>query len=87
MPLDQNPHQTVTRFGYVIFSTYAGGFSVLQMQQIMLVYIPPKIKMSFIWKDDFFAKIGKSNVAIFRRVVQEYTQSYSFGGRIKLIIC
>ena len=25
---------------------------------ILLVYIPAKIKMSFIWQDDFFAKIG-----------------------------
>ena len=29
----------------------------------------------------------QSNVAIFNRVVQAYTQAYSFGGRIKLIIC
>ena len=35
----------------------------------------------------FFAKIDKSNVAILPRVVQAYTQSYSFGARIKLIIC
>ena len=35
----------------------------------------------------FFAKIVKSNVAIFPSVVQAYTQPYSFGGRIKLIIC
>ena len=55
---------------------------------ILLVYIPAKIKMSFIWKDDFFfAKIVKSNAAIFPNVVQAYTEPYSFGGRIKLIIC
>ena len=29
----------------------------------------------------------QSNVAIFPSVVQAYTQPYSFGGRIKLIIC
>ena len=29
----------------------------------------------------------QSNVAIFSSIVQAYTQSYSFGGRIKLIIC
>ena len=34
MPLDQNPHQTVTRFGCVDFSMYARGFSVPQMRQI-----------------------------------------------------
>ena len=63
---------------------------------ILLVYIPCKIKMSFIWKDDLFfvAKIGiiyksfdQSNVAIFPTVIQAYTQPYSFRWRIKLIIC
>ena len=48
---------------------------------ILLVYIPAKIKMSLIWKDDFFAKIGIPSV------IQAYTQPYSFDGRIKLIIC
>ena len=32
MILDQNPHQTVTRFGCVGLTMYAGGFSVPQMQ-------------------------------------------------------
>ena len=41
--------------------------------------------MSFIRKDDFFfAKIGIFCKSI---VVQAFTQAYSFGGRIKLIIC
>ena len=42
---DQNLHQTVTRFDCVGFSMYA---------TILLVSIPAKIKMSFIWKYDFF---------------------------------
>ena len=62
---------------------------------ILLVYIPAKIKMSFIWKDDlffffFFAKISifcKSIAGPLPSVVQGYTRPYSFGGRIKLIIC
>ena len=58
---------------------------------ILLVYIPAKIKMSFIWKDDFFLTKSTSSVsrsvAIFPSVVQVYTQPNSFGGRIKLIIC
>ena len=58
---------------------------------ILLVYIPAKIKMNFIWRDDFFfAKIGifcKSISVPLPSVVQAYTQPYSFGGRIKLIIC
>ena len=56
---------------------------------ILLVYIPAKIKMGFIWKDDFFAKIVifcKSVAGPIPSVVQAYTQPYSFGGRIKLII-
>ena len=70
MPLDQNPPQTVTRFVCVGFSMYACGFSV------------PKIKMSFIWKKDFFLLKLASSVSR----SQAYTQLYSFGGRIKLII-
>ena len=57
---------------------------------IFLVCIPAKIKMSFIWKDDFLCQIGifcKSIACPFPSVVQAYTQPYSFGGRIKLIIC
>ena len=57
---------------------------------ILLVYIAAKIKMRFILKDDFFlpnpASVGRS-VAILSSVVQVCTQQYSFGGRIKLIIC
>ena len=45
---------------------------------ILLVYIPAKIKMSFI--------LPKSASSLSRNVVQAYTQPYSFGGRIKLII-
>ena len=36
MPLDQNRHQTVIRFGCVSFSMYACGFFVPQMRQICL---------------------------------------------------
>ena len=38
----------------------------------------------------FFVKIGifyKSIAGLLPSVVQAYTQPYSFGGRIKLIIC
>ena len=54
----ENLRQTVTGIGYVGFSMYACGLSVAQSATILLVYIPAKIKMNFIWKDDFFAKIG-----------------------------
>ena len=87
MPLEQNPHQTVTRFGCVGFSMYACRFSAT----ILLVYIPAKIKMSFIWKDDFF--LPKSEFSVSRSQdhlamrSEAYTQPYSFGGRTKLIIC
>ena len=48
--------------------------------------------MSFVLKDDFFffAKISifcKSIAGPLPSVVQAYTQTYSFGGRMKLIIC
>ena len=90
MPLGQNPHQTVTNFGCVGFSMYACEFSVPQNATILLVYIHAEIKMSFIWKVNFFfAKIGifcKSIAGPLPSVVQAYTQSYAFGGRIRLII-
>ena len=44
MPLNQNPHQTVTRFGRVGFSMYAWGFSVPQMRQFCLFTYPPSSK-------------------------------------------
>ena len=57
---------------------------------ILLVYISAKNKMSFIWKYHFFAKIGifcKSIAGPLPSVVEAYTQPYSFGGRMKPIIC
>ena len=84
--MDQNPHQTVTRFGCVGFSKYACEIPVPQMRQFCLFTYPPRTQ-SFIWKYDFFfAKIVKNNVTIFFSFVQAYTQPDSFGGRIKLII-
>ena len=44
MPLDQNPHQTTTRFDYVGFSMYVCGFSVLQMRQFCLCTYPQRSK-------------------------------------------
>ena len=54
---------------------------------ILLIYIPTKIKMSFIWKEDFFAKIGIFCKSIAGPLSEANTQPYSFGGRVKLIIC
>ena len=89
-PVDQNPHQTVTRFGCVGFSMYACGFSVPQNATILLVYIPPRSKWTSSEKMIFLAKIGifcKSIAGPLPSIVQAYTQPYSFGGWIKLIIC
>ena len=91
MPLDRNPHQTVTRFGCGGFSIYACGFSVPQMRQFCLFTYPPRSK----WASSenmffFFAKIGifcKSFAGSLPSVVQAYTQPYLFGGKIKLIFC
>ena len=44
MSLDQNPHQTVTRFGCGCFSMYACGFSALQMRQFCLFTYPTRSK-------------------------------------------
>ena len=56
---------------------------------ILLVYIPIKIKMSFIWRADFFfAKICTFCKSIAGPLSENaYTQAYSFSGRIKLITC
>ena len=56
MPLDQNPHQKVTRFGCVGFSMYACRFSVLQIQQFRWFTYPPRTKWASSGK--IFAKIG-----------------------------
>ena len=37
-PLDQNLHQTLTRFGCIGFSMYTCGFSVLQIQFCLFTY-------------------------------------------------
>ena len=44
VPLDQNPHQTVTRFGYIGFSMYGCGFSVPQMRKSCFFTYPPRSK-------------------------------------------
>ena len=86
---NQNPHQTVTHFGCVGFLMYACGFFVPQIRQFCLFIYPPKWASSE--NTIFFLEKSKSSVswsvAIFPRVVQAWKQPYSFGGRIKLIIC
>ena len=89
IPLDQNPHQTLTFWVQRLFNVCVRVFCASNAT-ILLVYISAKIKMSFIWKDDFYflpksASSVSRSVAIFPSVVQAYTQPYSFGGRIKLI--
>ena len=89
MPLDQNPHQKVTRFGCVSFSMYACEFSVPQMLRFCLFTYPPRSKWASSEKMIFFDKIGifcKTITGPLPSVVQAYTQPYLFGGRIKLII-
>ena len=65
------PKSDVFCFGCCGSLMYACGFSVPQMRQVWLVYIPAKIQMSFIWKDDFFfAKIGIFCKTICRNISQ-----------------
>ena len=57
---------------------------------ILLLYMPAKIKMSFIWKNDFF--LPKSTSSVSRSQAHLFlpcssVQPYSFGGRVKLNIC
>ena len=90
MPLNLNPHQIVADFGCVDFSMYACWFSVARMRQFCLFTYPPRSKGASSEKLIFLPKHYhdfQSNVAIFLNVVRAYTQPYSFGGRIKLIIC
>ena len=54
MPVDQNPHQTVTRFGCVSFSMYACGYSVPQMWQFCFFTYPPISKWASSEKMIFF---------------------------------
>ena len=58
MPLDQNPHQIVTRFEYVAFSMYACGLSVPHMRQFCLFTYLPRSKWASSEKKICFAKIG-----------------------------
>ena len=83
----------MTSFMCVGISMYVCGFSVPQMRQFCLfTYIPAKIKMSFIWKDDFFflpksaSSVSRSQAtfpALFKRI--HNMNMDSFGGRIRLI--
>ena len=52
---------------------------------ILLVYTPAKIKMSFIWRDDFF--FLPKTAKVMSQYFSVYTQPYSFDGSIKLILC
>ena len=56
MPLDQNSHQTVTRFGCVGFLMYTCVFSVLQVRQFCLFTHPPRSKWASSEKMIFFCQ-------------------------------
>ena len=91
MPLDQNPHQTVTRFGCVGFSMYACWFYMPQMRQFCLFTYPPRSKWASSEKMIFFlpksaSSVSRSQAHLVNRI-QAYTQPYPFAGKIKLIIC
>ena len=77
MSLDQNLHQKLTRFGCVGFST-----------TILLVFTSIKIKMSFIWKDEFFlpksvTSVSRSQAHLAKRICNHIRSAEG----IKLIIC
>ena len=73
MPLDRNPHKTVTRFGCVGFSLYACKFSVLLMRQFCLFTYPPRSKWASSEKMIFFLpksafSVSRSFPALFKRI-------------------
>ena len=87
MPLKQNPHHTVTCFGCIGFSMYACRFSVPQMWQFYLFTYPRRSKWASSENMIFFF-LPKSASSVSRlQAHSRVVQPYSFGGRIKLIIC
>ena len=85
MPLDQNPHQPLV-FGASDFQSMRAGFLYPKCDNFACLYTHQD-QNELQLKRWFFYHDRQSNVAIFPSVVQVYTQPYSFGGRIKLIIC
>ena len=77
MPLDQNPHQTETRFVCVGFSMYACGFSVLQMRPVCLFTYLSRSKWASSEKMIFL-------IMIFKVRSQYFPALFCW---IKLIIC
>ena len=84
MSLNQNPHQTV--FCALAYQCIRASFLCLKLDNFACLQSrQDQNELNF-----FFTKIGifcKSLAGLLPSVVQAYTQPYSFGGRIKLIIC
>ena len=70
MPLDQNPHQTVIRFGCVGFSMYACGFSVARIFACLHIR---QDQNELHEKMIFFAKIGIFCKSICHNTFQRYS--------------
>ena len=77
MPLDQNPYQTVSRFGCASFFMKIRTIFCAPNAIILLVYIPAKIKMRFIWKHNFFSKIGIFCKSISGNISQRCSSIYT----------
>ena len=77
MPLNQNVHQTVTRFVCVGFSMYACRFSVPQIGQFCLFTYPPRSKLASSEKMLFFAKNGIFCKSIAGPLSEAYTSVYT----------
>ena len=76
MPLDQNPHQTVTRFGYVGFSIYAWEFSVPKCDNFACLHIPQHQNEIHLKNDFFFVKFGIFCKSIAGLLSEAYTQPF-----------
>ena len=78
MPLDQNPQQTVTRFGCIGFSMYVCGFSVPKMRQFCLFTYPPRSK----WVSSF---LNHSEMLSFHRCFQFWEEEKVSGVQVRWI--
>ena len=83
MPLDQNLHQTVTRFACVDFSMYACGFSMLQMRQFCLFTYLPSSKLTSSENMFFFlpksaSSVSQSQAHLAKRIKTNYLSNQAW---------
>ena len=86
MPLDQNPHQTVTVLGASAFQCMREGFLCPKCDNFACLHTRQGQNKLHL-KRWFFVKISIFCKLIAGPLSEACTQLHSFGGRIQLIIC